>query len=1367
QVGRSAMEDRLALAVGSIAELTGKLERFSARQPGIEGLHRGSAASGRETAALFADDDDLGAAVRAWAAKGKHDKLLELWVKGVPIDWKMLWTDRQPRRVSLPTYPFARDRYWVPLAAGTPAPVPAAPARFVPGTLLIAPAWHPATVGDAAAPSYGRHCIVLCAPAPAVASYTETIEAALPSASVVVLDIRAPNPAQRYTEAAGRLLELAKELIDSKPAGGVLLQLVVPAEGELALLAGLNGLLRIARLESRPLTTQLIEFEACDSAADVAGRLAENLRAGPAEIRYRKARREVAGWREVGADTEPSVPWKAQGIYLITGGAGGLGLLFAREIAQQAQAATLVLTGRSKPTAATHEHLRRLEAMGARAEYQCVDVGDAKAVAALVEDIIHRFGELNGILHAAGVIQDNYIQKKSAAELAAVFSPKVQGVVNLDLASRELKLDCFILFSSIAAVFGNLGQADYAAANAFLDGYAIYRNELAAAGKRHGQTISVNWPLWEEGGMRADAATLARLRDMFGLVPLSRGSGLRALYRALAQGCPRVAVLEGDVTRLRERLRPDPPAARALPADDSLGHVERQLKQLVCGLLKVDIEQVDAEAELAVYGFDSISASQFVSALNETYQLQLKAAIVFEHPTLRGLSIYLTHQHAASFERSSMPPAPMAAAATGDAEGALAQIAANVLKLDAATIDPQAELSLYGFDSISASQFVSALNETYRLQLTAAVIFEHPTLRELAAHLARAHPTIFERPAPAPGAPASSPRLSRGTATCEPVAIIGLAGRFPQAADIDEFWRNLQAGKDCIAEVPPERGSLEHFYTPDVEHAVAASKSYSKWGGFLEDVEAFDHRFFNMSAGEAQSNGPKVALFLETVWALLERAGYTRETLRKLSHSKVGVYVGAMPGSYTRFGSQADAAAAPPRLATIANRVSHFFNCTGPSVAVDTMSSSAMMAIHMACESIRHGTCAMAIAGGVSLLHPQAYIQASQRRMLATQVDSRSFGTGGGLILSECVGAVLLKPLSAAVRDQDTVLAVVRSSAASHAGGAIRYSLLDPNAQAQLIRETLEQAGVSPRSISYVEAAANGSPLSDLIEVSALAKAFEASTADRQFCAIGSVESNVGHTGPATGLTQLAKVVLQLTNKQLVPCIKSLPLNKDIRFESTPFFLQPTLAPWLRPTVRTSDGEMEYPRRAMINSVGGGGAYVNLIVEEYSAAEVQLLPGRGRDAPQLVVLSAKDPERLQAMTQRLVRFLDAHPDVALEDLAYTLQAGREEMTSRLAVVADSCEDLAGKLARHLNAAHESGTADPCIARGEAVNLSLRVFTQAEGLRTLAAHWVKGGRIAWQRLHRKGLPRRIALPTYPFFRHPHAPSAPEGPHGARA
>ena len=343
-------------------------------------------------------------------------------------------------------------------------------------------------------------------------------------------------------------------------------------------------------------------------------KLGENARSGgDQQVRYLGGERLVGGWSEMPVGEGPAaLPWREGGVYLITGGAGGLGLIFAKEIAERVRSARLVLTGRSALGEEKQRQLGELEGLGAQVVYRQLDVADGVSVRGLMGWIAQEYGELHGILHSAGVIQDSFIVNKTSGEVRAVLSPKVAGIVNLDEASLEHGLDFMVLFGSGAGALGSVGQADYSAANAFLDVYATYRNALMAAGQRQGRTVSIGWPLWRGGGMKMEQAKERLLRGI-GMTALESAAGIAALYAALASGQERVVVLSGEPRRLRAAmLEWTAPRSAAVPAPphqppsgmgdgvnaDLLDKVQTALVRAVSELLKVKVDDIDVESEL-------------------------------------------------------------------------------------------------------------------------------------------------------------------------------------------------------------------------------------------------------------------------------------------------------------------------------------------------------------------------------------------------------------------------------------------------------------------------------------------------------------------------------------------------------------------------------------------------------------------------------------------------------------------------------------------------------------------------------------------------------------------------------------------------
>ena len=384
----------------------------------------------------------------------------------------------------------------------------------------------------------------------------------------LVSNAREDGIAARFQTHLSLVFREVQAILRARPQVPVLVQVVVPGMvEEQRLLGALAAFLKTAHLENPYLTGQVIEVREnfatwCDG---LAGKLQENRqRCRDSHVFYRDGTRLVATWERhaILSEQVPQeallLPWKDNGVYLITGGAGGLGLLFAEEIARRTRRATIIVVGRSLLAGERLERLSDIRARFPQAtiEYRQVDVTHAETVTELVQWIRHTFGNLHGIIHGAGVLRDNFLLKKGLDELHTVLAPKVAGLVNLDQASRDCDLDYLVLCSSGSAAEGNAGQADYAAANAFMDAYAVYRNHLAETGQRRGRTLSVNWPLWQEGGMQVDQQTEDLLLHRMGMTPMTTDAAFHALYWALASGRDQIWMLEGDLDRLQALFEP-------------------------------------------------------------------------------------------------------------------------------------------------------------------------------------------------------------------------------------------------------------------------------------------------------------------------------------------------------------------------------------------------------------------------------------------------------------------------------------------------------------------------------------------------------------------------------------------------------------------------------------------------------------------------------------------------------------------------------------------------------------------------------------------------------------------------------------------
>jgi len=507
------------------------------------------------------------------------------------------------------------------------------------------------------------------------------------------------------------------------------------------------------------------------------------------------------------------------------------------------------------------------------------------------------------------------------------------------------------------------------------------------------------------------------------------------------------------------------------------------------------------------------------------------------------------------------------------------------------------------------------------------------------------------------------------------IAIIGMAGRFPQAADVEAFWRLLNSGRDAV-----QRFSDAELLAAGVDPALLANPDYVKAGLVVPDVECFDADFFGMSTLDAEIADPQQRLFLECAYQALEQAGYPPTT----SPALVGIYAGAGESQYRAQHLQPrwqalSAAVGAYRLHTlndkdfIATHTAYKLNLKGPAVTVQTACSTSLVAVHMACQSLLNFECDIALAGGVSLDLPQGVGYPYQEGMiLSPDGHCRAFDAEAkGTVVGGGVGLVVLKRLAEALEDGDAVAAVIRGSAINNDGAdKIGFTAPSVSGQAAVILEAQAAAGVHPEDISYIEAHGTGTPLGDPIEMQALTQAFRSGTALSGYCAIGSVKTHIGHADTAAGVAGLIKTALALKHGILPASLHFHQPNPQIDFAGSPFFVCAEQRPWARQAGR--------PRCAGVSAFGIGGTNAHVIVQEAPALADGIRPSRPL---QLLVLSAKSPAALDAAGLNLQAHLQQHPQQNLADVAYTLNRCRQAFRHRRRLVCIDAQDALRQLAQ--------------------------------------------------------------------------------------
>ena len=602
-------------------------------------------------------------------------------------------------------------------------------------------------------------------------------------------------------------------------------------------------------------------------------------------------------------------------------------------------------------------------------------------------------------------------------------------------------------------------------------------------------------------------------------------------------------------------------------------------------------------------------------------------------------------------EREAVPP-------RDDLERELVAIWLALLDIDEVGVEDN--FFDVGGHSLLLVQVQERIRQLIEVDLPMVALFEYPTIRALAMHIRG-------------GAPAADSGLleamrsrQRPSGQREPIAVIGMAGRFPGAATLDAFWARLCAGEELIRFF-----DTEELQAAGVDDRLLAQSNFVPAKGFLEDGDLFDAQFFGYSPREADLLDPQHRVFMELAWQALEDAGYGT------GGGDVGVFAGSSENTYwfsiLRNDSLAEAGMLEHGLAAgkdfLATRVAYKLDLRGPAITVQTACSTSLVAVHEACKSLLSGECSMALAGGVSVNVPLKNGYLYEENSIASPdghcraFDANAQGTVGG----DGAGIVVLKRLSEAVRDGDPIHAVIRGSAINNDGAnKVGYTAPAVEGQAEAIAGALLAAEVPPESISYIESHGTGTSLGDPIEITALKRVFGES-ADSQRIAIGALKANIGHLDAAAGVASLIKTVLAARHGVLPPTPHFEQPNPDLKLEGSPFFVNAELLDW-----RVDDA----PRRAGVSSFGIGGTNVHVVVEEPPAPVNETRNDAGR---QLLLMSARSETALGTMAANLAARLEREPGIDLGDVAYTLQVGRRRFRHYRALVCDNAAEAVAAL----------------------------------------------------------------------------------------
>ncbi|MPZ81183.1 MAG: SDR family oxidoreductase [Actinophytocola sp.] len=1186
------------------------------------------------------------------------ETLGKLWLSGVDIDWAAYHEGRMPLKTTVPDYPFERQSYWIdPPSSGKarPAVAAAAPAAQDAEDRFWSPVWSRKAAGTpAAAPANptwiltdtrvgadlaarlsgagGAGTVVVRAGDTYAAGPEWTIrpdvredyarllaDAGTPGEVVHLFGLDADTPARTralgFDSVANLAAVLGDEVADT-------LRITVVTENARAVLdtdvprpyrATVLGACIVGAQEYAGLMIKAVDVLAD---VDVPALLAE-VRADDTDtaVALRDKDRWVMDYRPTPATDEAPIEIVDGGVYLVTGGLGPVGQLIAGHLGAAAKGVTTVLVGRGG--------LPPEDGWAAIAPD-----GEAKSLATRVAGVQRlRENGVNAIPAAADVTDE--AQLRALVEQVTATHGRLDGVVHLAAVTD-------------ASTFGPISDLRE-------ESVAIH----LAGGKTRG-TAAIERVLADHP---VDFCVLfSSMSSVLG------GIGFAAYVAANTYLDAVPYRHRGEATRWAA-INWDTWTSTAEMVDGGgIGDL---------GASMVEYSMTETEALAA---FDAVLANPVPRTVISAGELPKRITQWLVKDTADEPKSVGARMPRPTLAQEFVPP-------TGERQRQLAEVWEDMLGIDG--VGARDNFFDLGGTSLMGLQMVKRIQKVTGVAVSAVNLFEAPTVHAMA--------TLVEQKGAAAPKPKAKP-APRKVQVTEPVreegpvgrdyreaiAIIGMTGRFPGAPTVDQFWRNLRDGVEAVTTF-----TEEELLANGVPADIATAPTYVPRRPVLDNVRGFDAGFFGFSPREAEITDPQHRIFMECCWEVLEQGGYGAGDHR----GRVGVFGGTNISTYMMRMMMA-ANANPQEVGeadayqfvigndkdSLATKVSYKLGLDGPSLTVQTFCSTALVALHLACQSLRHDECELALAGGVSIhtpdrvghLHVPGGMESSDGHV-------RTFdAAANGTMFGDGAGVVLVKRLADAQRDGDEIIAVIRGSAINNDGSLkVGYTAPSVVGQAAVVVDAMRNAGVRPEDVGYIEAHGTATPLGDPIEVAALTKAF-GDTEEKQYCPIGSVKTNIGHLAAAAGATGLIKTALALRNKQIPASLNFETPSPEIDFENSPFYVNTELSDWDVPEGRK--------RIAGVNALGMGGTNVHVILEEAPAP----LPGKGDGGPdrryELITVSGKSETTANESIGRLVEHLAAKSDLALADVAGTLQTGRETFEHRRVLVTDMTSDVTANAA---------------------------------------------------------------------------------------
>lgn len=930
--------------------------------------------------------------------------------------------------------------------------------------------------------------------------------------------------------------------------------------------------------------------------------------------------------RLIRTETPSASAWTCtqEGCYLITGGLGAIGLKFAESLSISG-AGRVVLISRRLPTSNAIAAIERMRASGCQVDVISADITDEKAVEALIQSL-SKTSVIRGIIHAAGTGSLCSIEQLTTEEFDRVAAAKVEGTDYLFQSIKLEELDFAIMVSSIAATWGSVHQAHYAAANSYIDAYAYQLRQQGV------NAVSVNYGPWEGKGLAENTQMRQWLADS-GVLPIAPNDAVAAGAFALTQQNSSLVVADIDWSRF-----------------------------------------------LPIYR-------------------SRRSGLFFEGIRYEDNKSTSPRRITRKFSRKEL-------------DQLVLEVVGEILKKKPSDIEQRKGFFQLGMDSLMSVELKKKLEVRTGLSLPATLAMDAPNISAMVEYLNG----LSEK--------TSQPEsLHANTTTInEPIAVVGMACRFPGAESLDEFWNLLSNGESAITEVPKSRWDADAIFN---KNSDVPGSIYTKAGGFVNDIESFDADFFGITPREAITLDPQQRLTLEVSWQALENAGIPPSSMRG---SRTGVYFGVGANEYGALWPDRSSSIDPyfatgNALNAISGRVSFTFGFEGPSVAVDTACSSSLVAIHQAIQGLRTGDCDAALAGGVNvLLRSDSMIAACRANMLSPEGRCKTFSADAdGYVRGEGCGVVLLKRLSD-VQPHERIWGIIKGSAVNQDGASSGLTVPHGPSQQRVIRAALSQAERAPAEVHYVEAHGTGTSLGDPIEVQAAASVYGEGRLSESPLLIGSVKTNIGHLESAAGVAGVIKILLSIHHHQIPAHLNFTTPNPHIPWETLPIKVASGSHTWMS----------ESPLLAGLSGFGFTGTNAHMVIEE-PADIVRHANNNDEQQLKILALSANSKVGLKELAANYVNWFLAHPDVDLAAVCKTAATGRDHFLHRVAIKGRNVQEIVANIIPLIH------------------NEEVKDRDRSDEAVTICQSYEEGNELPLLEYYSQLSLKPVDLPTYPFQR----------------